>query len=157
MGIDFVTMTDPRAAPDVLRMMHALYDGGGADAQAEKERFPATIDRLLAEPWRGRIVLFLQQDSVCGYAILIPYWSNEFGGVLLFVDELFVEATKRGQGVAQAFFAFLEATRPYDAVALALEVAPANKRARALYERLGFSDRYQGTMVRRLTAHVDPQ
>jgi GNAT superfamily N-acetyltransferase len=156
MAIDFATMTDPRPTADVLRMMHALYDDGGADTQTEKERFPATIDRLLAEPWRGRIVLFMQQGSVCGYAILIPYWSNEFGGVLLFIDELFVEAKMRGQGVAQAFFAFVEQTRPYDAVALALEVAPRNKRARALYERLGFSDRYHGTMVRRLTAADDP-
>jgi GNAT superfamily N-acetyltransferase len=102
-------------------------------------------------------VLFVQQDGVCGYAILIPYWSNEFGGVLLFVDELFVDATMRGQGVAQAFFAFVDETRPYDAVALALEVAPRNKGARALYERLGFSDRYHGMMVRRLTAQVDPR
>ena len=155
-AVQFMTMTDSQAAPDVLRMMHALYDGGGADTQTEKERFPATIERLLAEPWRGRIVLFMQPDGVCGYAILIPYWSNEFGGVLLFIDELFVDATMRGQGVAQAFFAFVEKTRPFDAVALALEVAPLNKRARSLYERLGFSDRYHRTMVRRLTAAVDP-
>ena len=68
--IEFVTMTDRQAAPDVLRMMHALYDGGGADAQASFDRFPSTIDRLLTEPSRGRIVLFAQQDGVCGYSIL---------------------------------------------------------------------------------------
>jgi GNAT superfamily N-acetyltransferase len=150
--IEFVTMTDRQAAPDVLRMMHALYDGGGADAQASFDRFPSTIDRLLTEPSRGRIVLFAQQDGVCGYSILIPYWSNEVGGVLLFVDELFVDATARGQGVAQAFFAFVEQTRPYEAVALALEVAPRNRRARSLYERLGFSDRHHDMMIRRLTS-----
>ena len=147
-----MTMADSQAAPDVLRMMNALYDGGGADTHAARDRFPATIDRLLAEPWRGRIVLFARQDGVCGYSILIPYWSNEFGGVLLFVDELFVDATARGQGIAQAFFAFVETTRPYDAVALALEVAPPNRRARALYERLGFSDRHHGMMIRPLTS-----
>jgi hypothetical protein len=25
-----------------------------------------------------------------GYALLIPYWSNELGGTLLYVDEIFV-------------------------------------------------------------------
>ena len=148
---EFVTMTDRRAAADVLRMMNALYEGGGADAPAATQRFPWTIERLLDEPWRGRIVLFTQRDSVTGYSILIPYWSNEFGGILLFVDELFVDASVRGQGIAQAFFAFVEETRPYDAVALALEVAPPNTRARALYERMGFRDRHHGMMVRRLT------
>jgi GNAT superfamily N-acetyltransferase len=157
-AVDFVTMTNRDAAPDVLRMMHALYDGGGdVDEHAARDRFPSTIDRLLAEPWRGRIVLFAQPDGVCGYSILVPYWSNEFGGILLFVDELFVDAKMRGQGVAQAFFTFLDQTRPFEAVALALEVTPRNKRARALYERLGFSDRYHGTMIRRLTPSIDPQ
>jgi GNAT superfamily N-acetyltransferase len=152
MSVEFMTMTDSQAAPDVLRMMNALYDGGGADTRAARDRFPATIDRLLAEPSRGRIVLFVQHDGgVCGYSILVPYFSNEFGGVLLFVDELFVDDAARGQGASQAFFAFLENARPYDAAALALEVAPGNTRARSLYERMGFHDRHHRTMVHVLT------
>jgi hypothetical protein len=42
-----------------------------------------------------------------GYALLIPYWSNEFGGVLLFVDELFVLREVRNRGIGHSFFRFL--------------------------------------------------
>jgi len=150
MQVSFVTMTDRRHADHVLRMMRELYDTDAPDLNVDPAHFPATVDRLLAEPSRGRVVLFMQDALVRGYALLIPYWSNEFGGIVVLVDELLVEKDHRGQGVAQAFVAFLVEARPFEAVALALEVSPHNARARALYERLGFRDRHHRMMTRGL-------
>ena len=133
-------------------MMRELFDTDAPELHVDASTFPATIDRLLAEPVRGRILLFMRSDIVCGYALLIPYWSNEFGGTVLLIDELFVEKPHRGQGMARAFFDFVTATRPFDAVALALEVSPKNARARALYEAMGFHERHHRMMTRRLAA-----
>ncbi len=149
--VAFVAMTDRTHADDVLRMMHALY---APDEPAARDRFPRTIDTLLADPSRGRIVLIDVGGRVGGYALLIPYWSNEFGGTLLFIDEIFVEETFRGQGIARSLFEFVATTRPFDAVALALEVAPYNTRARALYERVGFVQREARMMTRTLASAV---
>lgn len=96
---------------------------------------------LVAQPSRGHIVLFHEGESIQGYAQLIPYWSNEFGGTLLYVDEMFVAADVRNKGIGRSFFKFLDEARPFDAVALALEVSPTNTRARRLYESVGFRDR----------------
>ena len=63
-----------------------------------------------------------------------------------------VEKDYRGRGIARAFFAFIERDRPFDAVALSLEVSPKNTRARALYEGLGFEARHFRMMTRRLAA-----
>jgi GNAT superfamily N-acetyltransferase len=150
-SVEFVTMIDRRAEPEVLRMMRELYDTDAPDLHVNPDHFPKTIHRLLADPSRGRILLFMRGEALCGYALLIPFWSNEFGGTLLFVDELFVDEACRGQGIAHAFFAFLAAQPPFDAVALALEVAPRNARARALYESMGFHERHHRMMTRRLT------
>ena len=87
-----------------------------------------------------------------GYALLIPYWSNEFGGTLLFIDELFVIAQARSRGIARQFFAFLAASRPFRAVALALEVDPTNERAKNLYESIGFECRPYSTLTYRLSS-----
>jgi len=152
MPVSFVTMTDQRHAAQVLRMMRELYATDAPDLNVNPEHFPATIDRLLAEPSRGRILLFVMDAAVCGYALLIPYWSNEFGGTVVLVDELLVEKGFRGQGIAREFFAFIATDRPFDAVALALEVSPKNTRARALYESMGFNERYLRMMTRRLAA-----
>ena len=154
MSLSFVPMTDRRHTVQVLRMMRELYETDESDLHVAPAHFPQTIDRLLAEPSRGRVMLFERDGMVAGYALLIPYWSNEFGGTVLLVDELFVEQANRGQGIARAFFAFVIADRPFDAVALALEVSPKNARARALYESLGFGERSLRMMTRRLPAAV---
>lgn len=150
MALSFVTMTDRHHELQVLGMMRELYASEGHDTNADPDKFPATIDRLIAEPSRGRVLLFMRDDLVCGYALLIPYWSNEYGGMIVFVDELVVEEEFRRQGIARAFFAFLERERPFDAVVLALEVVPENTRARALYESMGFAERHPRMMTRRL-------
>jgi ribosomal protein S18 acetylase RimI-like enzyme len=150
MTVSFATMVDRQHAAQVLRMMRELYATDAPDLNVNPERFPATIDRLLAEPSRGRILLFMREAEVCGYALLIPYWSNEFGGMVLLIDELLVEKEFRGQGMARAFFDFIATDRPFDAVALALEVVPKNVRARALYESMGFRERHHRMLTRSL-------
>ena len=150
MSVSFVTMTDTRHADHVLRMMRELYATDAPDLDVDPAKFPATIDRLLNEPSRGRAVLFMEGDELAGYALLIPYWSNERGGMVVLVDELLVEKAFRGQGIARAFFAFIDADRPFDAVTFSLEVSPKNSRARSLYESLGFEERYFRMMTRRV-------
>src|SRR5215813_12986771 len=102
--ISFTTMTDGRWTTEVLTMMRALYAEDEPASAPDYGRFPLTIERLRSEPDRGRIVLFMEDESLCGYALLIPYWSNEFGGGLLFVDELFVTPNARNRGIGRQFF-----------------------------------------------------
>ena len=154
MPVSFVTMTDREHADQVLRMMRELYATDAPDLHVDPSRFPATIERLLAEPSRGRVVLGMLDGAVVGYALLIPYWSNEFGGIVVLLDELLVEQRFRGRGIARAFLRFLDEHRPFEAVAIALEVSPANARARALYEGMGFAERKLRMMTRRLSPAV---
>ena len=151
-SVEFVTMIDRQWAPDVLRMMRALYEADGQEHRVDAETFPSTIDYLLANPASGRIVLLTDGGVLHGYALLVSYWSNEWGGVVLLLDELFVDEAFRGRGIAKAFFRHLERERPFGAVVVALEVSSRNTRARALYESMGFTDRHLRTMTRRLTA-----
>ncbi len=106
-----------------------------------------TIRFLLNHPDRGRVILLVENDIPCGYAILIPYWSNEFAGTLLFIDELFVKPEFRGRGIATAFLQWLSTAPPFNAVSLALEVSERNDRARRLYASLGFTPRTYTMMI----------
>jgi ribosomal protein S18 acetylase RimI-like enzyme len=65
------------------------------------------------------------------------------------VDELFVVTEARNRGIGRSFFRFLEKTRPFEAVALALEVSLANMGARRLYESIGFTQRKNPTLMYR--------
>ena len=150
-SVEFVTMIDRRWTPDVLRMMRELYEVDAHDLRVDPAAFPSTIDYLLDNPESGRIVLLTDGRVLHGYALLVSYWSNEWGGIVLLLDELFVDKEFRGRGIAKSFFKYLEQERPFGAVVVALEVSSHNTRARALYESMGFTDRHLQMMTRRLT------
>ncbi len=146
----FETMTDRSDLSAVVRMMNGLYDEDPSSGPLDRAGFVRTIDAMLAEPARGRVMLMRVGAEIVGYALLVAYLSNEMGGVILFVDEIYVLPAHRGRGLARAFFGFLERERPMNAAVLGLEVSPANARARALYESLGFGERRNSTLIRRL-------
>jgi GNAT superfamily N-acetyltransferase len=147
--LSFSAMEGRQHEAEVLAMMRSLYSEDQATSSPDPVKFPLTIAFLLSNPSLGRIMLFLENGNVSGYALLIPYWSNEFGGTLLFVDELFVIRKARNRGIARRFFAFLERERPFSSVALALEVSPRNLRAHQLYQSLGFKIRDHSMLTRR--------
>ena len=121
-------------APTQNAFMHSLN-------QAVLLRWSSAAPVGTGWPPARRIIHFLSSGLLRGYALLIPYWSNECGGTVLFVDELFVSPQFCGRGIASRFFTYLAAKRPFNAVGVALEVGPGNERAQRFYESLGFGVR----------------
>jgi GNAT superfamily N-acetyltransferase len=147
-----VTWRECRAEdhPLVASMVLALYEEDPAPTPVTLEGALRTLRRLEAEPVRGRAVLHGDGFGVDAYALLCSFWSNELGGEVCIVDELFVVPSARRRGIASGLISGLARRElPWfrDAVALELEVTPGNVRARALYERLGFAA-YKNAMMR---------
>lgn len=149
-NIEFTNATDLRQKGEILSMMRALYAEDEAASPIDQSRFPANIEFLVSHPAQGLIVVFSKHGAPCGYALLVPYWSNEFGGALLYIDELFVVPESRNRGIGRRFFEYLDEKRPYNAVALALEVTPGNRDALRLYKSLGFRLRRNSTLTLRI-------
>lgn len=119
----------------------ALYEEDPASDPVPAEHHTRTLATLRAEPMRGRVLALEEDGAVRGYAILVPYWSNELGGEILIIDELYVAPSHRSRGRGRALLEALAqggGLWPEKPVALELEVTPSNVRARALYEQLGF-------------------
>lgn len=153
--ISFSAMTDLTHRDDVVAMMRRLYEEDRGEFAVDHSRFAWGIEHLIAHPSVGRIVLFCEGNEPRGYALLVPYWSNEFGGTLLFIDELFVVAESRNRGIGRSFFRYLEQEGPFGPVALGLGVNPGNGRARRLYESLGFAELRIATLTRRVSARAE--
>ena len=155
--IQFSMVTSSAPPADLTAMMLALYteDPACYVRQPTAESCRQTIRFLLDHPDRGQIILMLDNNHPCGYAILIPYWSNEFAGTVLFIDELFVKPNHRGRGIATEFLRSLTVNPPFDAISLALEVSPKNDRARRLYAAMGFAPRTYTMMTRSITPVVE--
>ena len=144
---EFRLMVDGASETVVVDMMAGLYREDPPQNPVDPENFRRTIRRFLDHPDSGQIFLFWTEDEIVGYAIVVPYWSNELGGTLAFVDELYVVPGARRRGIASAFLNDIREQRPFSAVAAMLEVSPDNVRARQLYSALGFQKRKNETMV----------
>lgn len=133
----------PQDQQVIARLIHELYQGGSGEPVNMDNNIRRTFKRLTQHPDNGTIIVFESQDSIIGYAILLHFWSNEYGGMLLYIDELYVIPDFRGKRIATEFIHYLSNSRFYDNVALKLEVLPYNAHALRLYEKLGFirSDR----------------
>jgi GNAT superfamily N-acetyltransferase len=126
----------------IVLMCMALNADDPGPTPVRPEQVRRTLTKLRAESARGLAVVCEVDGHTVGYALLISFWSNELGGEVCNVDELFVAPDYRGRGLATALFGALADRQPslwpIRPAALALEVSPQNERAGALYRRLGF-------------------
>jgi ribosomal protein S18 acetylase RimI-like enzyme len=123
---------------ELQQMMLALYQEDSYDQPMTPEKARRTAEMLTQHPQRGGILLFIVDNVIAGYAILINYWSNEYGGDLITIDELYVKPPWRSRGIGRRFFEYLSEQRPNYVTGMQLETSPANQRALAYYRTLGF-------------------
>ena len=129
-----------------------MYELSHEDPSVEKitdKKISLTFSKLSNNPNIGRIVVFERAKTIIGYAILIPYWSNEYGGNILHIDELYVKPEHRGRGIATSFLKQILSSKQ-GIVALQLEVTPTNTRAKNYYRKLGFRKSKNLHLIRKI-------
>jgi ribosomal protein S18 acetylase RimI-like enzyme len=124
-------------------------DPGSKPVPAEHTR--RTLLEIKKNPVRGKALVLEFEGAVVGYSFLMAFWSNELGGEICYIDELYVAPLARGRGLStQLLNELTSRTGKFwraDCVALDLEVTPDNDRARKLYSSLGFKV-WKNTMMR---------
>ena len=134
-------IAEPADDDRMVELCRGLYDEDPGPLPVPPANMRATLEELRYNPHRGRAVVLEIQNRLAGYALLIPFWSNELGGNVCEVDELFIIPERRNQGHGTALFKAIAngVLWPSAVVGIALGVTPDNSRARRLYERLGFA------------------
>lgn len=100
-----------------------------------------TLQQLIENPHFGRLFVFELAGEKVGYTVLTFGFSLEFHGRDAFVDELYVVANHRGQGIGRQVLEFLaDVCRAESIAALHLEVERANVIAQDVYRKQGFKD-----------------
>lgn len=122
----------------VAELIQSLYKEDPSDKPMQPQKIQDTFEALTNHPDRGTIIIFDLNGDIIGYSILINFWSNEFGGNILTIDELYIRNGYRSQGIGARFIQHLAEVRFDNSVVIQLEVTPDNYKARKLYESLGF-------------------
>lgn len=133
-----------------LERLIQLFSQEERGERRPKKFIDDTIKALSRFPQKGEIFVFIQDKKMIGYAISANYWSISVGGNYAAIDDLFVCAPWRGNGIATAFIEYFKKYAAKTSVAVSLEVGLKNKKAERLYRRLGFRDEGYKFMISKL-------
>jgi GNAT superfamily N-acetyltransferase len=110
----------------------------------------ANLAELLQSPVYGVVYLARKESAPIGYLVICFDYSLEYRGKGAWIDELFIEASHRGQGIGTQLLDLAEAaSREHHAKFLHLEVTHGNP-AIELYRRRGFLDHQRYLMSKAL-------
>ena len=121
--------------PALVDLMEAFY----AESSYPLDRVWAarSFETLLAQPALGAIWV-ADSGRLLGHAVLTVYYAMEFGALAGAIDDLFVLATHRKQGIARALLqALLDDCAQRGCQSIRVEVGAGNDAATALYAAFG--------------------
>ncbi len=123
-----------------------FYSTEAVMAKIPERHFEVTFQELMRSEVYAECFLLVDGDQPKGYALIAKTFSQEAGGLVVWIEELYVEPDARSKGLGSEFFEFLEANIP--AKRYRLEVEPENGGAVRLYRRFGFKEMPYGQMYK---------
>lgn len=123
----------------VLKMVDSFYHSPAVDHPIPVQNFADAYDDMCdggSAYMRGLLVE--HEGQAAGYCSLSFNYSTEAGGLVVWIEEIFILPQFQGLGLGAEVFAFVKDAYRGKAARLRLEVADGNTRAQELYKRLGF-------------------
>lgn len=132
--------------PQLSQMMRDFYaiDFYPFDEKVTTENFASFIN----DEKYGVCFKMVFEGEIAGYIILVKYFSFEFGGEILFLDELYIKPEFQGKSLGKKALEFVKdysVTNHFKVVLL--EIENHNDRAKKLYEHYGFQNHKRSLMI----------
>lgn len=124
---------------NLIRMMREFYASPAVLHTVPETHFERTADAVLSgSPYAAAFIA--ERDGVpAGYGLVALTHSNEAGGLVVWLEELYIRDAARGLGLGSALVAYIEKRYQGRAARFRLEVEADNQAAARLYERLGYA------------------
>ncbi|MDE7337336.1 MAG: GNAT family N-acetyltransferase [Clostridia bacterium] len=123
----------------VLNMMREFYSSPAVLHKIPEQNYAKTLDEAeKSSPYLDVFILEYGNDTA-GYALMAYTYSNEAGGNVAWIEEIYVLPEYRSKGLGREFITFIK--REYgDFARIRLEVEQSNDGATRLYKREGFEE-----------------
>lgn len=132
-----VRAAEPRDLAAVTALVRELATSFEPDADRVAAGFADLLASTAAGGAHGRLTVAEDEGRVVGYCLAAWHTTLHANGPAVWVEELCVDATRRGSGVGSALMADVEA---WAARRGAVVVALATRRAGAFYAGLGYEE-----------------
>ncbi len=122
-----------------LEMVDEFYHSDAVLAPVPKKYMEDTFQELMHSNTYLECYLLEHEGKAAGYALLSKSFSPEAGGIVYWVEEIYVREAFRSHGIGSDFLKKFAKNPPEGTKRIRLEVEPENERAVALYKRIGFT------------------
>lgn len=137
-------MTKPEDREEYLALAKEFYSSDAVMHPVPLKNFERTFEELLRSDEYAACLMAEYGGAVAGYILIARTYSQEAGGEAVWLEEIYVRPDFRGRGIGRAMIE--EIMRLFPAARYRLEIEPDNRRAAALYSRLGFCELGYGQM-----------
>lgn len=121
-----------------IRLSDAFYHSSAVIHPIPKENFVKTFHTILQGSPYEKGVIIESDGEIAGYALLSFTYSNEVGGIVLWLDEVYICPSYQGRGLGTELLEFLDREYRDKVRRIRLEVTPINNSAIRLYKKMGY-------------------
>ncbi|MBQ7624621.1 MAG: GNAT family N-acetyltransferase [Clostridia bacterium] len=135
-----------RDRKEYLKMAEDFYSSPAVLHPVPRENFARCFEKLLSNTPLAEGYIIEKDGKTAGYAVTSLTYSQEAGGEVLWLEELYIKPEYRGQGLGTEYFDYILKTPGI--ARFRLEIEPDNEKAIKLYSRLGFKRFPYGQMIK---------
>ena len=119
-----------------INTVKAFYNSDAVLHSIPEKNIIKTFNELIKSETYAQCYIFEKDGEKAGYALLAKTFSQEAGGEVLWIDEIYILPEFRSKGIGSNFFNFIKENS--NAARLRLEFCPSNQKAIEVYKRQGF-------------------
>ena len=109
-----------------IEMAHEFYHSDAVLHPVPDEYFVRTADEALRSGDYAGIYLLEYEGKPAGYALTAKTFSQEAGGFVIWIEEIYIREAYRSRGIGKEFFRYLDENKGSDVTRLRLEVEADN-------------------------------
>ncbi len=129
---------EKRDAEECVKMLEEFYQTDAVSHKIPTEYMQNSVDLALNNSPYIKILMCEIEGKYAGFCTLSFTLSTEAGGVVVFIEELYIRDEFKGQGLGTAIMKFIRDEFDKDVKRYRLEVTEHNVKAIKLYEKIGF-------------------
>ena len=129
---------NPSDRDEYISMAREFYATDAVLIHVDDSHFEATFCELIRSEDYAVCYVFELNGQIAGYSLLAKTYSQEAGGMVMWIEEIYVLPKFRGLGIGRKFFSFILKNRPENVKRFRLEVEKENEGAVRLYKSFGF-------------------
>ena len=119
-----------------INAVEEFYNSDAVLHKIPKSNIIKTFEELIHSAKYAEAFIIEENNEKAGYALLAKTFSQEAGGLVFWIEEIFILPKFRGRGLCHKFLEFIK--QNYDVKRLRLEYTESNKKVVNLYEKSGF-------------------